>query len=132
MLVLSRKAGEKIIIGTDIMVMVTEIRGDKVRLGVDAPRDVQVDRPEVRKSKEAAPVGLQAEIDRLKQAAVDMETRMTQVQEIHDRLSSCPSVESTDVLFRLAGAMNEIDDARDEVLALVAKMAEQVEAGASE
>lgn len=47
MLVLSRKKDEKIIIGDNITVMVIEIRGDKVRLGIDAPRDVSVHRQEV-------------------------------------------------------------------------------------
>jgi len=132
MLVLSRKAGEKIIIGTDIMVMVTEIRGDKVRLGVDAPRDVQVDRPEVRKSKEAAPVGLQAEIDRLKQAAEAMQRLYAEVEAINRSIKLCPNSEHCDAVYHMTGAVNSIDDARDSVLALVAKMAEQVEAGASE
>ena len=47
MLVLSRKKDEKIIIGDNITIMVIEIRGDKVRLGIDAPREVTVHRQEV-------------------------------------------------------------------------------------
>ena len=47
MLVLSRKKDEKIIIGDRITVMVIEIRGDKVRLGIDAPKEVTVHRQEV-------------------------------------------------------------------------------------
>lgn len=47
MLVLSRKKDEKIIIGDNITLMVIEIRGDKVRLGIDAPKDVSVHREEV-------------------------------------------------------------------------------------
>lgn len=47
MLVLSRKKDEKIIIGDKITVMVIEIRGDKVRLGIDAPKEVTVHRQEV-------------------------------------------------------------------------------------
>ncbi len=47
MLVLSRKANQEICIGDNIRVMVIEIRGDKVRLGVAAPRDVPVHRHEV-------------------------------------------------------------------------------------
>lgn len=47
MLVLSRKTNQEICIGDDIRVMVIEIRGDKVRLGVFAPRDVPVHRHEV-------------------------------------------------------------------------------------
>ena len=47
MLVLSRHVNEEIVIGDDISVMVVEIRGDKVRLGVEAPREVPVHRREV-------------------------------------------------------------------------------------
>ena len=47
MLVLSRRVGEKILIGDDIVVMVTEVRGDKVQLGIDAPKEVSVHRQEV-------------------------------------------------------------------------------------
>ena len=47
MLVLSRKKDEKIMIGDDVTLMVIEIRGDKVRLGIDAPKDVAVHREEV-------------------------------------------------------------------------------------
>lgn len=47
MLVLSRKKDEKIIIGDKITIMVIEIRGDKVRLGIDAPKDVTVHREEI-------------------------------------------------------------------------------------
>lgn len=46
MLVLSRKKNESIMIG-DITIVVVEIRGDKVRLGVEAPKDVPVHRREV-------------------------------------------------------------------------------------
>ncbi|HEU5115497.1 MAG TPA: carbon storage regulator CsrA [Isosphaeraceae bacterium] len=47
MLVLSRKKNESIIINDNITVTVVEIRGDKVRLGIDAPKDVTVHRREV-------------------------------------------------------------------------------------
>ena len=47
MLVLSRKKNESIIIRDDIVVMVVEVRGDKVRLGIEAPKDVPVHRREV-------------------------------------------------------------------------------------
>jgi len=47
MLVLSRGKGESILIGDDVVVTVIEIRGDKVRLGIDAPRDVTVHRQEI-------------------------------------------------------------------------------------
>lgn len=47
MLVLSRKKNEKIIINENITVMIVEIKGDKVRLGIEAPREMRVDRDEV-------------------------------------------------------------------------------------
>jgi carbon storage regulator len=47
MLVLSRKKDEKIVIGDNITVMVIEIRGDKVRLGIEAPKEITVHRQEV-------------------------------------------------------------------------------------
>jgi len=58
-LVLSRRVGESLVIGNDVVVTVVEFRGDQVRLGVDAPRSVQVHREEVfaevsRQNREAA------------------------------------------------------------------------------
>jgi carbon storage regulator len=47
MLVLSRKLNESIIINDNIVVTVVEVRGDKVRLGIEAPREVPVHRQEV-------------------------------------------------------------------------------------
>lgn len=47
MLVLSRKKNESIVINDDISIVVVEIRGDKVRLGVEAPKEVPVHRREV-------------------------------------------------------------------------------------
>ena len=47
MLVLSRHRDESIIIGDDIVITIVDIRGDKVRLGINAPQDVTVHRQEV-------------------------------------------------------------------------------------
>ena len=47
MLILSRKINEKIMIGDDISISIIEIRGDQVRIGVDAPKNVKVYRQEV-------------------------------------------------------------------------------------
>lgn len=52
MLVLSRKIGEKIVIGHNITVTITEIRGSKVRLGIEAPRHVSIDRSEIHLRRE--------------------------------------------------------------------------------
>ena len=47
MLVLTRKAGESIVIDDQIKITVLDIGGGKIRLGIDAPREVPVDRAEV-------------------------------------------------------------------------------------
>jgi len=65
MLILSRRVNEKIVIGDDIVVSVVEVRGDQVKLGIDAPRNVKVFRQEVfdaiqeENKKAAAASGLQ-------------------------------------------------------------------------
>jgi carbon storage regulator len=65
MLILSRRLNEKIVIGEDIVVSVVEVRGDQVKLGIDAPRSVKVFRQEVfnaiqeENRKAAAASGLQ-------------------------------------------------------------------------
>ena len=47
MLILSRKINERIMIGDDISISIVEVRGDQVRIGVDAPKSVKVFRQEV-------------------------------------------------------------------------------------
>ena len=47
MLVLSRKKNESIVIDGNIVVTVVEVRGDKVRLGIEAPREVPIHRSEI-------------------------------------------------------------------------------------
>lgn len=47
MLVLSRRVGESLVIGDDVVVTVLEVRGDVVRIGIDAPRSVAVNRAEL-------------------------------------------------------------------------------------
>ncbi|MDP6468209.1 MAG: carbon storage regulator CsrA [Pirellulaceae bacterium] len=65
MLVLSRKKNESIVINNDITIVVVEIRGDKVRLGVEAPKEVPVHRREVydaiKRNEELAAEGDSAE-----------------------------------------------------------------------
>jgi carbon storage regulator len=63
MLVLSRQRDESIIIGDNIVVTVVDVRGDKVRLGIEAPREVSVHRREVyeaiqRENQQAAQIRL--------------------------------------------------------------------------
>lgn len=65
MLVLSRKKDEKIVIGDNVSIMIVEIRGDKVRLGIEAPREISVHRREVYdaiKRKEAEGEGDEAPV----------------------------------------------------------------------
>ena len=47
MLVLTRRVGEEIVIGGEIRVIVTAVRGDRIRIGIDAPPSVRVDRQEI-------------------------------------------------------------------------------------
>lgn len=47
MLILSRRPNQSIVIGSDITITVLEVRGDQVRIGIRAPRDVTVHREEV-------------------------------------------------------------------------------------
>jgi carbon storage regulator len=52
MLILTRRAGEALRIGDDIEVMVMAVNGAQVRIGINAPRDVAVDREEIAKRKQ--------------------------------------------------------------------------------
>jgi carbon storage regulator len=54
MLVLSRRTGESVMVGDDVVVTVLEVRGDVIRLGINAPRTVQVHREEVYRELQAA------------------------------------------------------------------------------
>ena len=58
MLVLSRQKDESIIIGDDVEITIVDVRGDKVRLGINAPRSISVHRKEIyeaiQREKEAA------------------------------------------------------------------------------
>jgi carbon storage regulator len=61
MLVLSRQRDESIIIGDNVVVTVVDVRGDKVRLGIQAPREIPVHRREVyeaiqRENRQAAEI----------------------------------------------------------------------------
>lgn len=57
MLVLSRKKNESIVIDEKIVITVVEIRGDKVRLGIQAPREVPIHRSEVYEAIRAEQAG---------------------------------------------------------------------------
>jgi carbon storage regulator len=53
-LVLTRRANQSIMIGADVVVTVLEVRGDQVRIGIEAPRSISVHREEVFRELEAA------------------------------------------------------------------------------
>ena len=55
MLVLSRKQSERLIIGDNIVVTIVRIAGSSVRLGIEAPPEVQIQREEVRCREKVAP-----------------------------------------------------------------------------
>jgi carbon storage regulator len=54
MLVLSRRAGESVVLGEDVTITVLEVRGDVVRIGIDAPRSLKVHRAELLVQLEAS------------------------------------------------------------------------------
>ena len=68
MLVLSRRVGERLMIGDDIVITVIDVRSDGVRIGIDAPRDIRVNRAEVLEAVQRANVEATAPAD---DAAVD-------------------------------------------------------------
>jgi len=72
MLVLTRKSGESIVLGSDIRVTVLEMRGRQIRLGIEAPADIPVHRGEVyeriREENERAAQESQKELRALRQA----------------------------------------------------------------
>ncbi|BCJ53832.1 carbon storage regulator [Actinoplanes sp. NBRC 14428] len=72
MLVLTRRAGESVIIGDDVVVTVLEARGDVIRIGIKAPRDVQVHREEVYNELKAANREAASPDDDAVQAVSDM------------------------------------------------------------
>jgi carbon storage regulator CsrA len=57
MLVLTRKIGESIVIGSDIFITILEVQGNKVRVGVDAPKSVVVNRHEIHQKIQAEQAG---------------------------------------------------------------------------
>jgi carbon storage regulator len=55
MLVLTRRPGEEIVIGGDIRLTVVSVKGDRVRIGIEAPPTVVIDRQEVHERRQHSP-----------------------------------------------------------------------------
>jgi carbon storage regulator len=64
MLVLSRKLGEKILIGDSIVLTVVKIDRNQIRLGIEAPSDVAIYREEIAPTREADKVSVAVSLDR--------------------------------------------------------------------
>ena len=75
MLVLTRRSGESVMIGDQVVVTVVEVRGDVVRLGIEAPREVRVHREEVyRAVGEANAAAARASDDDMTRLAAQLRT----------------------------------------------------------
>ena len=71
MLILTRRVGENVIVGDDIVISVIEVRGDAVRIGIQAPRSVAVHREEVYRELQRANAQAAAASDEAIGATVD-------------------------------------------------------------
>jgi carbon storage regulator len=71
MLVLSRRAGEKIVIGNEIVIEVLSVSGEQVRLGITAPRETSVHRYEVFAEIQAANEAAEAALGEIELAALE-------------------------------------------------------------
>ena len=72
MLVLTRRPGESLVIGNQVTVTVLEVRGDQIRIGIDAPRDVQIHREEVYRELESENAHAAASARRARELAAKM------------------------------------------------------------
>lgn len=71
MLVLTRRPGESIVVGQDIVVTVIEIKGGQVRIGIDAPRDIDVYREEIYEQVRQENLSSVANVEQIREAVQD-------------------------------------------------------------
>ncbi len=71
MLVLTRRPGESIVVGENIVVTVIEIKGGQVRIGIDAPREVDVYREEIYEQVKQENLSAIANVDEIRKAVQD-------------------------------------------------------------
>jgi carbon storage regulator len=71
MLVLTRRPGESIMVGESIVVTVIEIKGGQVRIGIDAPREVDVYREEIYEQVKQENLTAIANVDQIRKALQD-------------------------------------------------------------
>lgn len=79
MLVLSRKEGEKLVIGDNITLVVSKISGNRVTVGIEAPADVKIFRGELTQKKERTPAAMEPRLVPLRRAAtvtIDLDEAM--------------------------------------------------------
>ncbi len=68
MLVLTRRPGESIVVGQDIVITVIEIKGGQVRIGIDAPREIDVYREEIYEQVRQENIAAVAKADEIRKA----------------------------------------------------------------
>jgi carbon storage regulator len=71
MLVLTRRPGESIVVGDNIVITVIEIKGGQVRIGIDAPREVDVYREEIYEQVRQENLAAIANVDQIRKAVQD-------------------------------------------------------------
>ena len=73
MLVLTRRPGESIVVGENIVVTVIEIKGGQVRIGIDAPREVDVYREEIYEQVRQENLSAIANVEEIRRAVQDQQ-----------------------------------------------------------